>query len=104
MHEVHVVLHRDNELVMAHWKLIAKRILRRVKYVFDLRELLNWKYESCENCGHCFKVCWTAEDKNWVEVYGNDGGCLCIDCFVERARRKGVKPKIESMQVFNPEE
>ena len=98
-----LVGHHDKDSMRVHWKIITKRILRRIKYVFDLKEPITWQYESCENCGHCFKVCWDAQDENWIEVCGSDNGCLCIDCFVEMAKRKGIKPKIEKMKLFNPE-
>lgn len=83
---------------MVHWKLVTKRILRRLRFAFRWKELLNWEYESCERCGHCFKICWSARDQKWVEVYGSDDGCLCIDCFVELAEERGISVEPEDIE------
>lgn len=71
-------------------KLIIKRILRRLKYVFMFRSL-SWKYESCTDCGHCFRLVWSVKDAIWNEVMGSGDGILCLDCFVERSVKKGVR-------------
>lgn len=92
---------------MVHWKLVLKRIFRRICYVLCIRELLTWPYESCERCGHCFRLCWSVKDNKWIEVMGHEEGCLCIDCFIELAYKKGIfiqKSDIERIEVFNPEE
>jgi len=70
-------------------KLKIKRILRRLKYVFLFRSL-SWKYESCTDCGHCFRLVWSVKDEIWEEVMGDGNGILCIDCFVERAVKKRI--------------
>lgn len=73
-------------------KLIIKRILRRIKYIFLFRNL-TWRYESCIDCGHCFRINWTVKDEIWKKVMNisNDGGgSLCITCFIERAKRKNI--------------
>lgn len=88
-------------------KLIIKRIWKRFKYAFQWKELLTWEYESCDNCGHCFKVCWDAEDGIWIFVNGAENGCLCIDCFVEKAKKQGFmidQSHINRMEIFNPME
>jgi len=87
---------------MMHPRLAILRIFRRLRFAFAWRDVLSWEYESCERCGHCFRVCWSASDESWNAIHGDDGGCLCIDCFVELAERKGVKPVIERMEVFSP--
>ena len=90
---------------IVHWSLIAKRILRRIKYVFILRDLITWPYESCNRCGHCFKVCWNTKNDLWLTVYGSEGGCLCIDCFIELANKKGItihETDIGTLELFNP--
>jgi hypothetical protein len=90
---------------MLHWKIIIKRILRRIKYVFIIKEIMSWQFESCERCGHCFKLCWSVKDEIWKMVYGSDNGCLCIDCFVELANECGIKLKnkdFEAIDLFNP--
>ena len=68
-------------------KLIIKRLYRRLKYFFLFRNL-TWPYESCTDCGHCFRLVWSVKDEIWNEVMGNDNGILCLDCFIERAENK----------------
>lgn len=91
---------------VVHWKLIVKRIFRRIRFAFQWQELLSWPYESCERCGHCFRVCWSANNKKWREVYGSESGCLCVDCFIELANKRGIKldsSSIERIEIFNPQ-
>lgn len=87
--------------------LSIKRILRRIKYVFLFRSL-SWKYESCKDCGHCFRINWSVKDEIWEKVMGvsdGGGGSLCIDCFIERAEKKGIYIKDEDygIRLFIPE-
>ena len=70
-----------------------KRILRRIKYVFLFRSIF-WKYESCQDCGHCFRLVWSVSDHIWKKVVDDTGGgTLCIDCFIERAEKKKIALK-----------
>lgn len=84
--------------------LSIKRIIRRIKYVFLFRNL-SWKYESCQDCGHCFRLVWSVRDEIWNKVMGNDSGILCLDCFIERAEKKGISIKDEDydIRLFIPE-
>lgn len=88
-------------------KLIIKRIIRRIKYVFLFRSL-EWKYESCVDCGHCFRINWTVRDEIWekvMNVYDGGGGSLCITCFIERAKNKNIilKKDYFNINVFLPD-
>lgn len=85
-------------------RLIVKRLLRRIKYVFLFRSL-TWKNESCSDCGHCFRLVWSVRDDIWEEVMGSGDGILCLDCFVERATKKGIALKKEyfDIEIFLPE-
>jgi hypothetical protein len=92
---------------MMFWVLIAKRILRRIKYIFIFKEIISWKYESCERCGHCFRLVWSVKDPLWKAVYGSSNGCLCFDCFVELAMRQNIeltKDDIVKLEVFLPKD
>lgn len=91
---------------MIHYKLVFKRIIRRIKYVFNLHEILTWSFESCEKCGHCFKLMWSIKNEKWIKVMGTDNGCLCIDCFIEIAKKKNIKitqNDFETIEIFNPD-
>lgn len=85
-------------------RLILRRLFRRVKYVFLFRSL-SWKYESCQDCGHCFRLVWSVKDDIWNKVMGNGNGILCLDCFVERAEKMGIALKEEDfkIEIFLPE-
>jgi hypothetical protein len=93
---------------MVHWKMILFRILRRIRYVFVLNDLLIWEYESCQRCGHCFRICWSVKDEIWKKVMNvtdDGGGSLCVDCFVELACAKNIEIKDEDirLELFLPE-
>jgi len=74
------------------WRLIVKRTLKRIRYLFIGRYV--WEYESCQDCGKCFRIAWTVSDDIWQKVMERDddgGGSLCVDCFIERVARKNIK-------------
>ena len=85
-------------------RLVIKRLYRRLKYVFLFRSL-TWRYESCTDCGHCFRLVWSVKDEIWNKVMGNGNGILCLDCFVERAKKMGVEiSKYDfEIKIFLPE-
>ncbi|MDD5649302.1 MAG: hypothetical protein PHF86_02610 [Candidatus Nanoarchaeia archaeon] len=92
---------------MVNWKIIVKRVLRRIKYVFILKDLINWEYESCKRCGHCFRLLWSVKDELWRKVTGSvddGGGSLCVDCFIELALQKNIKISNDDIliELFNP--
>lgn len=84
--------------------LSIKRILRRIKYVFLFRSL-SWKYESCTDCGHCFRLVWSVDDEIWNKVMGSGDGILCLDCFIDRAEKMGIRldSKNFNIKIFLPE-
>jgi len=70
---------------------------------------LSWVYEFCKDCGHCFRIVWSVKDDMWEKVTGaadGGGGSLCLDCFVEKAEKKGIKVTEEdfTVNVFIPED
>lgn len=48
--------------------------------------MYNWDYESCDQCGSCFKIAYTITDEKWNEIYGSENGCLCLNCFLEKGQ------------------
>lgn len=89
---------------IVHWKLITKRIFRRIRFIFFLKDMITWEYESCIRCGHCYRVLWKISDEKWNAVKGDQNGCLCIDCFLEMANNKNIVINANDIQVkvFNP--
>ncbi len=69
---------------------LTRRFKKKVKYLANLRSFF-WECESCMDCGHCFRIAWTIKDEVWMSVMPDDGGCLCLDCFIERAEQKGIQ-------------
>jgi len=63
------------------------RVRRRIKVLF--RDF-SWQYESCMDCGHCYRVNVLWEDKTWDLVVGSRRGLLCFECFVIRAQKKNI--------------
>ena len=72
-----------------------KRFLRRLKYAFQFDTIFNWDYESCENCGKSFKIAYLVKHEIWYKVYGSEDGCLCLNCFLEKASKKNIIIKPE---------
>lgn len=68
--------------------------LKQKNLYFTLSPLLFYTYENydcgrCRDCGrnvHDFHV----EDDLWEKVIGQKNGVWCYDCFVDKARKKGV--------------
>lgn len=67
-----------------------RRLKNRLKPLLRLNELWTWEGESCERCGSCFKLAYDLEDPTWNELYGSDGGCLCLNCAIEKGIENGV--------------
>jgi len=105
-----IVSFNNDFIKMMYWQILIHRIiprlLRRVRFAFCLKELSTWEYESCRRCGHCFRLCWQVSDDKWIAVHGNEGGCLCIDCFIELANKRGIKINNSDirMELFNPDD
>jgi len=87
--------------------IFLKRFFRRLRFAFHFKEMYSWPYESCDRCGHLFKLLWSASDKKWEEVTGSENGCLCVSCFIEKANEKNISINsldITRLEVFNPKE
>ncbi|MFW6002650.1 MAG: hypothetical protein ACOCQD_04855 [archaeon] len=70
------------------------RLFRGLRYLFkDIKNRFQWDYESCEDCGTPFRIAYSVTDELWNKVYGDDSGCLCLNCFLLRAFKKGIYPK-----------
>ena len=90
---------------MVHYTLILKRFLRRLKYAFNFKDIITWKYESCKKCGHCLNIMWNVKDDIWEDVMSvNDtgGGSLCIDCFITKATKNGIYLENDDFDLMTP--
>ena len=74
------------------------RLRCRIRNCFRIRDMWQYDYESCGRCGNNFNVAYILYDKKWVEIYGNDGGCLCVDCLMDMANKKGIFLKKEDFR------
>lgn len=66
-----------------------RRFRRRFKYLFNFRSW-GWENESCDDCGHCFRIAWNVRNEIWSAVNDCYEGCYCLDCFIERAEKKRI--------------
>ena len=80
---------------------LLRRLPRRIRHAFRVREMFEWEYESCERCGACFSLCYQVRDDLWVRVYGSDGGCLCLGCFLSRASKSGISVHREDFVILS---
>jgi len=86
-----IVLRKINTNMLGNERRFLRRLYRRIRYlIFSLREIYNWDYESCDNCGIGFKVAYHLKDETWIKIYGSDDGCLCLNCLIEVAMRKKI--------------
>jgi hypothetical protein len=46
--------------------------------------------EHCMDCGRAYGYVWTAPHKQWREVFGDEGGLLCVDCYDAKLRDRGT--------------
>ena len=93
-----------------HWIVMTRLFLihffRRLRFAFRLREIWKWEYENCRRCGINYRLPIGIEDSIWIKVNGRLGGCLCVNCFLILANKKGIrieKDHFVRMGVFNPE-
>jgi len=87
-------------------KLFLKVFFRRLRFAFRLKEIWKWEYENCRRCGINYRLPIGIEDSIWIKVNGRLGGCLCVNCFLILANKKGIrieKDHFVRMGVFNPE-
>lgn len=87
-----------------------KRLYRRCRWLLVSQwrtlSIKRWPYESCDLCGKAFRLVWSVDDKYWTEIVDpKGGGCLCLDCFLERANGMGlIVPDVAiRIEPFQPE-
>jgi hypothetical protein len=83
-----------------------ERFISKIKYILQFREMWSWPYESCDNCGKCYRMVYRIKDETWLKINEKDGGCLCVDCLLSIAQRKKISFSIEDfihLWVFNPD-
>ena len=60
-------------------------------------------YWHCENCDCEIIFDYSADNDCWNEVVGEPEGFLCINCFVAKAKAKGIEPKFVRLFVIDGE-
>lgn len=81
--------------------LFFKRFIRRVRYSFQLRDIYNWKAESCSLCGHKQRIAWTVSDELWSSVMKNYQLIVCLECFLEKASENNIKINKDSIKIYD---
>lgn len=46
--------------------------------------------EICQRCGFQVAVVWRASDELWERIVGRPGGVLCVKCFDELCKQRGL--------------
>lgn len=86
--------------------MFCKRILRRIRHIPKfLYEAWKWEYETCTECGTAFRIMWHIKDEIWEKVTGvadGGGGSYCLDCFIKKAEKQGVKINAEDLEMMEP--
>ena len=88
------------------FKIFLLRFLRRLRYAFNFKEMMLWKYESCNKCGRCFRLSTNWKDNLWIRINGKSEGTLCPECFISEAQKRGIpfdESDIESLFIFDPD-
>lgn len=71
-------------------RVFLRRFAARLRYAFRFRDMWTWKLESCRRCGCTYRVVSHWKDLTWLNVTGREGGCLCLNCFVELANEREI--------------
>lgn len=48
-------------------------------------------------CGRCYHLYYLVKDKLWLKINNTDGGCLCLECLIDKANSKGITVKPEDI-------
>ncbi len=94
-----------------HWRwlfvIVPRRFFMRLRYAFRLQEIFTNEYESCDRCGRCYNVPCNMQDTVWLQINGSESGCLCLECIVELAQKKGIQLSVDDIRnlwVFSPDD
>lgn len=62
--------------------------------------LEEYPYETCDICGNRITLIYIIKDDDWINIWGNDGGCLCIGCLDRIAQQKKIKYEFDLPTAF----
>jgi hypothetical protein len=80
---------------MLRWvKIFFRRLFKRLINAFNLKEIWTWEYESCVDCGKCYRLFYHLQNEIWNKI-APDNICLCIDCLIKRANKSKIILKLE---------
>jgi len=82
-----------------------KIFLARLINTFRFKEMWTWEYEYCGRCGSCYRIPVGWDTAVWIKINNGLNGCLCGDCAVIMAEKRGVKISandINRMWLFDP--
>jgi len=87
-------------MMLWFYKTFLRRIFNRFIFALRFKDMWDWSYESCDNCGINYRLPFRVRDKVWLEVHGEKTGCLCVNCFLEEAEKKNIKLKLEDLGLW----
>lgn len=101
---------RIKKFLITMIRVFLPRLFRQARFlIINIPNISTWEYESCRDCGRPFHICWTVNDAIWkkvMDVNDDSGGSLCVDCFIQRAIKKGVTINNNdfTLNIFVPEQ
>jgi len=98
----------ESKLFLFYWKIrwALRRLRRRLKPSILFRDLF-WEYESCVDCGSCYREMYWLKNDVWMHIVKSETPCLCVCCLHNRARNGGIVLSVsdfERYEIFLPEE
>jgi hypothetical protein len=76
------------------------RFFRRLCYTLRLKQMWTFECESCDHCGRCYHLPTLWRDEIWLAVNGQDSGCLCAECFIELALKRGIDVGVGDIELL----
>ncbi len=86
-------------------KWFSNRFMARLRNLFRFYEMWIDEWESCGRCGSCYRIPVGWRTEIWIKINNGLNGCLCGDCAVLMAEKRGVKISVNDinrMWLFDP--
>jgi len=75
------------------------RLVRRIKRVFDFRDMWSWEHEHCGNCGSCYRWDYKVKDEVWNLILPENVE-WCPNCFIQAAGRRQIRVTMADFDWF----
>lgn len=75
------------------------RLSRRIKHVFDLKDMWSWRGENCGKCGSCYRIDYKAKAEVWDPVLPGNVE-VCLNCFITKAAQRDIPVTMSDFDWF----